>query len=73
MKCPLFRLAQLLQRREITWNDIDCLKEECAWWSSNSQQCYLGVLTGELYSLTEVMEEIRDQLSNLVKIISVKG
>jgi len=73
MKCPLLVMGQIAHQGVMIASENDCFKGECAWWGNNSQQCYLGVLTGELYSLAEVMEEIRDQLSNLGKIISVKG
>lgn len=61
MKCPLFRLAQLLQPREITWNEIDCLKEECALYHDGLEDCglfliqeYLALITAQLVELNKV-------------------
>ena len=73
MKCPILEIGWMQTRVGQKGVSSDCLKEECAWWGNNSQQCAINKIGAELYVIGEVLEEIRDQLSNLGKIISIKG
>lgn len=52
---------------------VECLKNQCEWWKETSQLCVMNRLAGELYSLVEVMEEIRDQLIALGKTMGIRG
>jgi len=60
MKCPLQLMGQYVIILSNLGSACECLKEECAWWGNTSQQCAIPRLANELYSLVEVMEEIRD-------------
>ena len=62
MKCPLLIIATLSGQGRYDWAKSDCLKEECAWWVNNSQQCVMNKLGVELWVIGEVLEEIRDKM-----------
>jgi hypothetical protein len=73
MKCPLILAGWNATRGGDKAYEPNCRKEDCAWWVNNSQQCAINKIGAELWVIGEVLEEIRDQLSNLGKIISIKG
>ena len=66
MKCPKSYRGRLLTHNTVEESWVDCLKTNCEWWSETSQQCRICIISGELYSLVEVMEEIRDQIGRLI-------
>ena len=39
MKCPLFTEYQDIESGERRYHMLDCLKEECAWWDKDGNQC----------------------------------
>ena len=39
MKCPLLKGEMNLDDAGVSMEFIDCLKEECAWWSDEQKQC----------------------------------
>lgn len=43
MKCPLFRVAAVIQPGVFDENAFKCLKEECAWWNEESGRCAIFV------------------------------
>lgn len=72
MKCPI-RSIQIkwLGENELR-EPLDCLKDKCEWWSEVSLQCRVCCISGELFSLVEVMEEIRDKLAGWAYTQGVK-
>ena len=62
MRCPLLVMGQIAHQGVMIASENDCLKEECAWWGNNSQQCAMNKLGAELYVIGEVLEEIRDKM-----------
>ena len=62
MKCPLLVIGETYNGRRDDFTITDCLKEECAWWGNNSQQCAINKIGAELYVIGEVLEEIRDKM-----------
>ncbi len=73
MKCPLSNFELHPSTTVEKLSPADCLKEECEWWKQSSQLCVINRLAGELYSLVEVMEEIRDHIALLVKATGIRG
>ena len=73
MKCPIFFADRWTDESGTTHETGDCLKADCEWWSATSQQCRVCSISGELYSLVEVMEEIRDNIVLLVKATGIRG
>lgn len=67
MKCPIITAGFWADPNASGKDAVDCLKDQCEWWKETSQLCVLNRLAGELYSLVEVMEEIRDKLEALAK------
>ena len=64
MKCPLLQAGWLMKDNVGTSSEADCLKEECAWWDREAQECALlsigarlGTLCDAAYELIEKMPE----------------
>ena len=62
MMCPLRIFVVRLGEETGIGYIANCLKEECAWWGNNSQQCAMNKIGAELYVIGEVLEEIRDKM-----------
>lgn len=72
MKCPIRYNVWVDNENKPILLDQDCLKADCEWWSETSQQCRVCAISSELYSLVEVMEEIRDQLKAQGRIMGIR-
>jgi len=63
MKCPLFRLANLISEFDSNWDGDDCLQEECAWWDCVGRSCILVAIYRELRLLVGAAGMAADKLS----------
>lgn len=62
MKCPLFGMAGLINYSEVTQGDMECSKEECAWWQSELGNCIIYQLGMEIGTLCLLLEERKDKM-----------
>ena len=58
MKCPLLTMVAYPITEPISHTDRDCLKEECAWWSSELNQCDPTGLLPWFYDIGGHLEEL---------------
>lgn len=59
MKCPLRRWVFDAQCQQLIPEQLDCLKEECAWWIKLTQRCALTQMVYCLDDLSDVLKDIR--------------
>ena len=62
MKCPLFCIGDYNLPALIEGPAFNCLKEECAWWNSELEACFVVSLELELASLVEVLTAIGSKM-----------
>jgi len=62
MKCPLFRLANISSEFDSEWSGDDCLKEECAWWDSEGNQCMWRSLVSAIVLSQSVLMTIEEKM-----------
>ena len=62
MKCPLLIMASLHLRRDIANPNTDCLKEKCAWWSTEMNQCDPTGLIPFSKHLIERLDELIEKM-----------
>lgn len=44
MKCPLLCMGESFSARKQGESDLDCLKDECAWWVGTNEKCAINEL-----------------------------
>ena len=47
MKCPLLSISITREDRIQGYQELDCLKEECAWWVDTEKECSITILALE--------------------------
>lgn len=62
MKCPLFQAGWLMKDNVGTSSEADCLKEDCAWWNSELNQCDPTGLLPWLKNIEGHLEELVDKM-----------
>lgn len=62
MKCPLLAIAEMGVPRKGKGPEIDCLKEECAWWDRIDEQCGFLSLSHDIHWLRVTLQQIRDKM-----------
>jgi len=62
MKCPLFRMAELIKRDRVSQGDTECLKEECAWWDAPLQICGFRTIGCTLEVISMVLEKLESKM-----------
>ena len=62
MKCPLFALGILAYRGTDKGALYDCLKEECAWWDRENEDCAIFGVMSCLEAIGGVLTEIKDKM-----------
>jgi len=62
MKCPLFHSEFIRMRAPELEQSDDCLKEECAVWSTEMDQCDPTGLLPWFVKLVALLEDILDKL-----------
>lgn len=58
MKCPLRSFRGKGTYDQDQSEDLDCLKEECAWWDNKFDGCSILELNRTLYLISEYIERI---------------
>ena len=64
MKCPLRSISYKGEYDQDQYDDLNCLKEECAWWNKDRGVCSVKLGAGALYDLWYQLSRIN---SNSVK------
>jgi len=49
MKCPMLTMYAATSDYPESYQDRDCLKEECAWWDSTNNNCAVLQLSKSIY------------------------
>lgn len=62
MKCPLFAIASKEQERRGFLTHIDCIKEECAWWDKQNDQCAVLTLGTGLWLVNKELLELLQKM-----------
>jgi len=62
MKCPLMFNGAMGVVASGKGTDIDCLKEECAWWDSFAVRCAISVIARELKSSAAALRDIASKI-----------
>ena len=62
MKCPLIGVANPAEWRRESPTEADCLKEECAWWSEEHNQCDPTGLLPWLIHIESSISEIASKI-----------
>lgn len=62
MKCPLSITGELTADKEFIGAAADCLKEECAWWSEELNQCDPTGLLPWIKRVAEALEHIAGRM-----------
>jgi len=62
MKCPLLNPRVYTTDSGHTITKGDCLKEECAWWNSHSNQCCLMSIGLVLNYMADYIHGIKDKM-----------
>jgi len=62
MKCPLRSISTKYPDEQIGHDDLNCLKEECAWWDEPCEWCAILTLSRALTALGSVVDEIKEKL-----------
>lgn len=62
MKCPMLTMGWVSANPELRPQDVDCLKEECAWWSLDDGGCILQAFNNNLIDLISALKDIRDKI-----------
>ncbi len=62
MKCPLRRNVEVNAEGGFNNTFLDCLKEECAWWSKSMEACCIPVLAANLMGLNQIMLHLADKM-----------
>ena len=59
MKCPLREVSVYDKESVHHWEQADCLKEDCAWWSKEMNQCDPTGLLPWLKNIEGYLEELK--------------
>ena len=62
MKCPLLMPRWIGMPEVIKDSQVECIKEECAWWQEEIGNCIIYQLGMEIGTLTSFLEDIRDKM-----------
>ncbi|GAI37437.1 unnamed protein product [marine sediment metagenome] len=62
MKCPLLPTPIKIGIGELTGERADCLKEECAWWNSHTEECVTMSIGRILNHMSDSIYGIRDKM-----------
>lgn len=62
MKCPLLTIAlgPLAAKEAVEMGD--CIKEECAWWDSDVEQCCIETIALSLSGILGYLSEIENKI-----------
>lgn len=62
MKCPLRSFRGKGTYDQDQSEDLDCLKEECAWWQKDLENCIIYQAGMEIGTLCLFLEDIKDKM-----------
>ena len=62
MKCPLFTMKSPVISQSQTLLQVECLKQDCAWWNKTSEQCIFPELINLLIAIGNVLGKIESKL-----------
>jgi len=62
MKCPMSNYVMERESGEDEVLSTDCLKEECAWWNANREECAILSIELNLHELAYFTSAIRDNM-----------
>ncbi len=63
MKCPILAPTPAETSLGELWKAVDCLKEECAWWNRDKQECVIVGYQRACDDLADTLAEIRMKLT----------
>lgn len=69
MKCPLLTMGYNASLLNETAPGVDCLKEECAWWSDHSQICSVKMAQVNLGSIADSLDAILQSIPLKVQLM----
>jgi len=58
MRCPMFMVHLLQEPGKVDLATIDCIKEECPWWSRAHSHCAIVASQGAYDLLVKTLETI---------------
>ena len=62
MKCPLRRWVYDVEAQQLIPEQLDCLKEECAWWEKAGEGCSILLIGLRIGTLCDVLDEIQKSM-----------
>ena len=62
MKCPLMFNGSMVVRAKLMETEIECLKEECAWWEKEANCCAALLIPRHLYTLERMLGMILEKM-----------
>ena len=62
MKCPIRTFTYDNAYGIKQHDDLDCLKEECAWWDKDIDECRVFTSSEALVGIVEMLRQIRDKM-----------
>jgi hypothetical protein len=63
MKCPLQVIVGLTRGDSLNPAPVDCLQEECAWWSPINEVCFVQRLPLHLACLVQELQKVAKELT----------
>ena len=73
MKCPLILHAILTSAGRLDWKEADCIKEECAWWSVETNQCDPTGLIPWLRDIDQRLVDLVDKMPHAGQSTQERG
>lgn len=58
MICPIFFTARLHEPSAITWTQVQCSENDCAWWDDEKYICSIKVIAKELTNIQIKMPHV---------------
>ena len=62
MKCPMLCIAMSLEEGHLAHTEVECLKEECAWWNPSLELCCVRTISWSLAEAHNTLRAIRDNM-----------
>ena len=65
MKCPILSAPTARTAFTEHFADIDCLREECAWWHAEQTQCAMMTLARQLHNTWSTLQIIEAKMPHV--------
>jgi len=69
MKCPIRHASVIGAYDQTQYEDLDCLKEECAWWNSTNGMCAILQLSKSVYYAGLFLPLIEEKLPSHERLV----